>query len=55
MSLLDMKFIKERAFNIHPDQHHDIHVVLKNYKRTYLNSQIQPVAKEMVLELYANA
>lgn len=49
-SLLDRKIIKERAFNLHPD----IHVILKKHKLTYLNSQIQPVAKELMLEFYAN-
>lgn len=54
-SLLDRKIIEERAFNLHPDQYHDIHVILKQNKLTYLNSQIQSVAKEMVLEFYASA
>lgn len=54
-SLLDRKHIKEKAFNLHPDQHHDIYDVLKHHKLIYLNCQIQPVAKELVLEFYANA
>ncbi|KAI5428235.1 hypothetical protein KIW84_033293 [Lathyrus oleraceus] len=49
------KIIKERAFNLHPDQHHDIHAVLKHHKLTYLNSQIQPAIKDLVLEFYANS
>ena len=55
MSLLDKKIVEERDVNLHSDQHHEIHVVLKQHKLTYLNSQIQPVAKELVLEFYANA
>lgn len=48
-SFMDMKIIEERAFNLDPDKHSDIHVVLKKYKLTYLNRQIQLMAKKLVL------
>lgn len=41
-SLVDMKNIEERAFNLHPDEHPNILATLKKHK-------------ESVLELYANA
>lgn len=49
------KIIKEITFNLHPEQHSNNHDVLKCHKLTYLNNQIQPMAKEMVLEFYLNA
>ncbi|KAI5396082.1 hypothetical protein KIW84_062324 [Lathyrus oleraceus] len=54
MSFLYRKIIEERAFNLHLDQHHDIHDILKKHKLTYLNNHIQPLAKELVLEFYAS-
>ncbi|KAI5443179.1 hypothetical protein KIW84_012009 [Lathyrus oleraceus] len=39
---------------MHPDENPNIHDILKKHKINYLNSQIQPVAMELVLELYAN-
>lgn len=53
--LLDRNIIEQRAFNLHPDQHPEIHVIMTKHKLTYLNSHIQPVAKELVLEFYVNA
>lgn len=54
-SLLVRKIIEERAFNLRPNKHPDIYVVMKKNKFTYRNSQIQPVAKGMVLKFYVNA
>lgn len=54
-SLNDRKVIEGRAFNLYLDEHHEIHSMLKKHKLTYSNSQVQPVAKDLVLEFYANA
>ena len=53
--MLDRKIIEKRAFELHLYEHPDIHVVIKKHKLIYLNSQIQQVAKELVLECYANS
>lgn len=52
---MERKIIEDKAFNMHPDEHPNIHNILKKHKLTYLNSQIHPVAKELVLEFYVNA
>lgn len=49
LSFMDMKIIEERDFNLDLDKHSDNHVVLKKHKLTYLNNQIQLVAKKLVL------
>lgn len=54
-SLMNRKIIEERAFDMHPDKHHEIHSILKKHKLTYLNRKIQLMAKELVLDLYGNA
>lgn len=54
-SLMDRKIIEERAFDMHPDEHHEINSILKIHKLPYLNRHIQSMAKELVLDLYGNA
>lgn len=38
-----------------PEEHSEIHNMLKKHKLTYLNNQIHLVAKDLILEFYINA
>lgn len=53
--LSERKIIEERVWNLQPDQLHKVNEVLIKHKLTYLNQQIQPVARNLVLEFYDSA
>ncbi|KAI5431987.1 hypothetical protein KIW84_035937 [Lathyrus oleraceus] len=48
-------FIEEKAWVLKHGELPEVTIMLKKHKLTHLNAQIQPVARDLVLEFYANA
>ncbi|CAI8606892.1 unnamed protein product [Vicia faba] len=53
--LMTQNVIEEKSWVLNQDELLEVTVILKKQKLTYLNKNIQLVAKELVMEFYANA